>query len=324
MIKPNENETEVQKNERIQKEYRNSFVRIYIYPYEPNPELPKIDDSEESDEMEQINEHQRQIDMVEFFNNRIYSLVTKQIVDNLEYPERSEIDSLLINLGIPTSLQNLSQFEVYQLRKKYPYAWYTKDVPSYFSQHNKTIIKNISNNSPKNKELLSINIGLLNSLTRQKWKKTNKDAEQLYELYMKLLDLSLPFPSEITLFRGINLSTIPKIGDIITEYGFSSKSYFDFISKKYSTSDCCLLMIRYPAYHKFLMPLYGSKVKFSEFMSYPGERIQVDHILEEDGKFILLCHFVGYEPHVNPRHETVTIQSIVNPVLTSIRIISKS
>lgn len=104
--------------------------------------------------------------------------------------------------------------------------------------------------------------------------------QQIFET----LDNVEPYEDEVTFYRGVrHTSSFPiknlKVGDIIRDFGFTSKSASREAALKFTRDSCCLLIIQYP---KQSVHLNLEDISYfpdeMEFLTYPGEIFEITKI----------------------------------------------
>lgn len=175
--------------------------------------------------------------------------------------------------------------EIVRERREKPFLTFLKDINSEWRKQNDSLFLN----SPQ-KNLQKKTIQDLNTALKYNWRIFDtQENRNIYNFYMDIFEKVDPYPQDIILFRGIKMSSEPTKGKRIYEYGFSSKSYFYEVARHYSP-ECCIFAIRYPRGHKLIMPIVEQKRSVCEFMSLPGELIEIDEV----GDDVIYAHFCEY------------------------------
>ena len=115
-------ETEEERELRFRSQFHNTLIREHTYPYEPSLQIPKGLDKTQIRKLLQKN------DYIDRFNSHNKTLTLRHYI-RMDYPTREEIDNFLLRMGLPTSLYALPVDQQFILRERYPYAWFSKDIP---------------------------------------------------------------------------------------------------------------------------------------------------------------------------------------------------
>jgi len=210
------------------------------------------------------------------------------------------IRNIFQSYNIPQNLSNYDFNDMLKYKLKYPLAWYREEITFDYEENIVNMLIDPNNYRILLALIQWVKTPFVNSLIKHK----NVCVPDCQAIILGI-DLAPVFNNPIILFRGINFDENIKIGDIITEYGFGSKSYFYDISKNFTNGKT--LVIYYPPQHKLLYIPEYIQYYGTEFLSYPGERYIVDNI---DEKFIY-CKFFDYIPNVTTQY----IGNIVVPQL---------
>ena len=99
---------------------------------------------------------------------------------------------------------------------------------------------------------------------------------------------------EVVLFRGVESTTsFPvkdfKVGQIITDPGFASKTSVGSTAYTFAGTSCCILIIRYPPGSKHIRLYYPLLTDEHEYITYPGETF----VVVERSYGILVLDYIG-------------------------------
>jgi hypothetical protein len=235
------------------------------------------------------------------FNDQMRDYAQSYIWRPETYPDPTTLVTYLEENGIPPSLYPFDlKIEVYH-RYRHPYAWLTFIFPLAWIKAHDEVYRSKSWLPQGDEDVTGINIRELNQDLATNWQYSSGSVKRQYRQFMSLLEQVPPLPNRVVLFRGVKMITLPQVGDVITEHGFSSKTPYYYIAKEFGR----VLIISYPANHKFYLPEDGHKRSlYFEAMSYPGEQLRVLHTDEDDGG--IYCEFIGYAPHPNPEGVSIT------------------
>lgn len=243
-----DNETQNQKINRYEHQLYNTIIRMHTYPYQSKLDISNEQERETRARYISINQQ------IDTFNSQVLSIVMHQYY-GINYPSRDDVDRFLVEMNLPTRLNNTSTEEQFQLRKNYPYAWLSSDIPFQWLYNQDNVVE------MANRESL---------ITANK------------------------LPNEIALFRVSNIDVGNlKIGESIIDLNSQPNNYLYHITK--ANSSCCILFVKYPKNHKFIMPVDSSGSPSLNFIGYPGEILFLTNKIFDGNKTIIFADFYGYE-----------------------------
>lgn len=258
-----------------------------------------------STNMDYFNLWESMQNVVENYNKElIYAMSARYDIQKPFEISQTDINTELTRHNLPLSIINLPVEQQVEYRKIFPYAWYISELPQNWVLQNGRNLRYAEEMYP-GKDLITghgSSTLALNRDLKTSWRNTNDDNIRQYKQYMFALDHNEVTPNPLILFRGLSMKS-SQIGGEIFEYGFSSKSYAHNIAVDYSKDKGYLLIISYPAAHKFIMVNSGFKVHFLELVSYPGEILRVTNIIGNE----IHCDFVGYKSHIDYNKVEITV-----------------
>ena len=141
----------------------------------------------------------------------------------------------------------------------------------------------------------------------------SKRCNRIVESIIETLNMAPPTEEIVTLYRGIketskfNVSSL-KVGDLIKEKGFASKSSHLNVAADFAGEGCCILVVEYPPGSKLIGLDNVSQFPMEkEVLTYPGEVFEIIEHLDGYIYAKVVWHEVNYvvDKSLDDNYETI-------------------